>query len=86
VPPAEEEEAGGGPVDLTDTAISDEASPGRFWGIRRRENLVWARVKLLGGLPESLEPVFQRLLEGVRGVLGFTPGVLYLFSKTYLTT
>jgi hypothetical protein len=43
-------------------------------------------VKLLGGLPESLEPVFQRLLEGVRGVLGFTPGVLYLFSKTYLTT
>lgn len=86
VPPAEEGGAGGGPVDLTDTAISDEASPGRFWGIRRRENLVWAKVKLLGGLPESLEPVFQRLLEGVRGMLGFTPGVLYLFSKTYLTT
>jgi hypothetical protein len=86
VPPAEEEEAGGGPVDLTDTAISDGASPGRFWGIRRRENLVWAKVKLLGGLPERLEPVFRQLVEGVRGMLGFTPGVLYLFSKTYLTT
>jgi hypothetical protein len=78
------------PVHLTDTAISEQGGgqvdPGRFWGVVGREALVWANVALLDGLPEHLRPVFQRLLEGVRGVLGFTPGVLYLFSKTYLTT
>jgi hypothetical protein len=26
------------------------------------------------------------LLERVRNMLGFTPGVLYLFSRVYLTT
>ena len=80
----------GGAVHLTDTAISEQGGgqvdPGRFWGVVGREALVWAKVALLDGLPEHLRPVFQRLLEGVRGILGFTPGVLYLFSKTYLTT
>jgi len=79
-----------GAVDLTDTAISEQGGgqvdPGRFWGVVGREALVWAKVALLDGLPEYLKPIFQRLVEGVRGMLGFTPGVLYLFSKTYLTT
>jgi hypothetical protein len=83
VPPAQQ-------VDLTYADISEQGGgqvdPGRFWGVVGREALVWAKVALLDGLPEHLRPVFQRLLEGVRGILGFTPGVLYLFSKTYLTT
>jgi len=81
------------PVDLTHTDISDdgdveaspEASPGRFWGIRGRENLVWARVVLLESLPEFLEGKFRRLLERIQEALGFVPGVLYLFSRQYLT-
>jgi hypothetical protein len=80
----------GGAVHLTDTAISEQGgeqdAPGRFWGVVGREALVWAKVALLDGLPEHLRPIFQRLVEGVRSMLGFTPGVLYLFSKTYLTT
>jgi hypothetical protein len=83
VPPADA-------VHLTDTAISEQGgeqdAPGRFWGVVGREALVWAKVALLDGLPEHLKPVFRKLVEGVRGMLGFTPGVLYLFSKTYLTT
>jgi len=78
------------PVHLTDTAISEQGGgqvdPGRFWGVVGREALVWAKVALLEDLPEHLRPIFQRLLEGIRGMLGFTPGILYLFSKTYLTT
>jgi len=76
-------------VDSTHTDISDDGdvgfSPGRFWGVRGRENLVWARVVLLESLPEFLEGKFQRLLERVREVLGFVPGVLYVFSRQYLT-
>jgi hypothetical protein len=82
--------AGGGPVHLTDTAISEQGgeqdAPGRFWGVVGRDALVWAEVALLERLPDALEGVFRGLLERVRNVLGFTPGVLYLFSKTYLTT
>jgi len=87
--------ASGSVVDSTHTDISDDAagaveassgaSPGRFWGIRGRENLVWAKVVLLERLPEFLEGKFQRLLERVQEFLGFVPGVLYLFSRQYLT-
>jgi len=83
VPPAD-------PVDLTDTAISEQGgeqdAPGRFWGVVGREALVWAGVALLEGLPDALRAVFEGLLERVRNMLGFTPGVLYLFSRVYLTT
>ena len=78
------------PVDSTHTDISDDgdvgSSPGRFWGVRGRENLVWASVVLLERLPEALEGKFRRLLERVLGTLGFVPGVLYLFSRQYLTS
>jgi hypothetical protein len=78
------------PVDLTDTAISEQGgeqdAPGRFWGVVGREALVWAEVALLERLPDALEGVFGGLLERVRNMLGFTPGVLYLFSRVYLTT
>jgi len=88
VPP--EADGGGQAVHLTDTAISEQeggqVDPGRFWGVVGREALVWAKVAILDGLPEYLKPIFRRLVEEVRGMLGFTPGVLYLFSKTYLTT
>jgi hypothetical protein len=43
-------------------------------------------VALLEGLPDALRAVFEGLLERVRNMLGFTPGVLYLFSRVYLTT
>jgi hypothetical protein len=83
VPPAD-------PVHLTDTAISEQGgeqdAPGRFWGVVGREALVWAEVALLEGLPDALRAVFEGLLERVRNMLGFTPGVLYLFSRVYLTT
>jgi hypothetical protein len=82
VPPA-------GAVDLTDTAIFEQGeqdAPGRFWGVVGREALVWAEVALLEGLPDALRAVFEGLLERVRNMLGFTPGVLYLFSRVYLTT
>jgi len=84
--------ASGSVVDSTHTDISDdavgavEASPGRFWGIRGRENLVWARVVLLERLPEALEGKFRTLLERALGTLGFVPGVLYVFSRQYLTS
>jgi len=78
------------PVDLTHTDISDDgdvgSSPGRFWGVRGRESLVWASVALLESLPEFLEDKFRRLLERVLGTLGFVPGVLYVFSRQYLTS
>jgi hypothetical protein len=77
------------PVHLTDTAIFEQGeqdAPGRFWGVVGRDALVWAEVALLERLPDALEGVFRGLLERVRNVLGFTPGVLYLFSKSYLTT
>ena len=74
----------------THTNISDDgdvgSSPGRFWGVRGRENLVWASVALLERLPEALEGKFRTLLERVLGTLGFVPGVLYLFSRQYLTS
>jgi len=81
VPPAD-------PVDLTHADISEqeEAHPGRYWGIVGRQNLMWAEVILLDALPEHLKEVFQRLLESLKSALGITPGVLYLFSKVYLTT
>jgi hypothetical protein len=41
---------------------------------------------LLDVLPEHLQPVFQKLLEGLKSTLGIVPGVLYLLSKVYLTT
>jgi hypothetical protein len=78
----------GGPVDLTDTAIFEQGeqdAPGRFWGVVGREALVWAEVALLEGLPDALRAVFEGLLERVRELTGFTPGVLYLFSRVYLT-
>jgi hypothetical protein len=82
--------AGGGVVDLTtDTAIFEQGeqdAPGRFWGVVGREALVWAKVALLEGLPDALRAVFEGLLERVRELTGFTPGVLYLFSRVYLTT
>jgi hypothetical protein len=78
------------PVDLTDTAIFEQGGeqdvPGRFWGVVGRQSLVWARVALLERLPDALEGVFGGLLERVRELTGFTPGVLYLFSRVYLTT
>jgi len=78
------------PVDLTHTDISDDGdvgpSPGRFWGVRGRESLVWASVALLERLPEALEGKFRTLLERVLGTLGFVPGVLYVFSRQYLTS
>jgi len=77
------------PVDSTHMDISDDAvgpSPGRFWGVRGRENLVWASVALLERLPEALEGKFRTLLERVLGTLGFVPGVLYVFSRQYLTS
>jgi hypothetical protein len=77
------------PVHLTDTAIFEQGeqdAPGRFWGVVGRDALVWAEVALLERLPDALEGVFRGLLERVRNVLGFTPGVLYLFSRVYLTT
>jgi hypothetical protein len=77
------------PVHLTDTAIFEQGeqdAPGRFWGVVGREALVWAEVALLEGLPDALRAVFEGLLERVRNMLGFTPGVLYLFSRVYLTT
>jgi hypothetical protein len=83
---------GGAPgvaVDLTDADISeqeDQQDPGRFWGIVGRQDLVWARVALLEGLPDALRAVFGGLLGRVRELTGFTPGVLYLFSRVYLTT
>jgi hypothetical protein len=77
-------------VDLTtDTAIFEQGeqdAPGRFWGVVGREALVWAKVALLEGLPDALRAVFEGLLERVRELTGFTPGVLYLFSRVYLTT
>ena len=77
------------PVDSTHTDISDDgdvgSSPGRFWGVRGRENLVWASVVLLERLPEALEGKFRTLLERALGTLGFVPGVLYVFSRQYLT-
>ena len=80
---------GGGAVDLTDTAIfeqqGEQDAPGRFWGVVGRQSLVWAKVALLEGLPDALERVFGGLLERVRERTGFTPGVLYLFSRVYLT-
>ena len=79
----------GGAVDLTYAAISEQGeqgAPGRFWGVVGRQSLVWAKVALLEGLPDALEGVFGGLLERVRNMLGFTPGVLYLFSRVYLTT
>jgi hypothetical protein len=83
VPPAQ-------PVDLTHADISEQEgeqdAPGRFWGIVGRQGLVWAKVALLEGLPDALRAVFEGLLERVRNMLGFTPGVLYLFSRVYLTT
>jgi hypothetical protein len=79
VPPAR-------PVDLTDAAISEQPAPGRFWGIVGREALVWAKVVLLDELPEHLKPVFQRLTESLRSTLGIVPTVLYLLSRTYITT
>jgi hypothetical protein len=82
VPPAD-------PVHLTYAAISeqeDQQDPGRFWGIVGRRNLLWAEVILLDVLPEHLQPVFQKLLEGLKSTLGIVPGVLYLLSKVYLTT
>jgi hypothetical protein len=82
VPPAQ-------PVDLTDTAISeqeDQQDPGRFWGIVGRRNLLWAEVILLDVLPEHLKEVFHKLLERIKIALGITPNVLYLFSRVYLTT
>ena len=83
VPPA-------GAVDLTDTAIfeqqGEQDASGRFWGVVGREALVWAEVALLERLPDALRAVFEGLLERVRNMLGFTPGVLYLFSRVYLTT
>jgi hypothetical protein len=81
VPPA-------GAVDLTYADISeqeDQQDPGRFWGIVGRRNLLWAKVILLDVLPEHLQPVFQKLLEGLKSTLGIVPGVLYLLSKVYLT-
>jgi len=90
--PAGGDPPGGAPadVDLTDTAISEQGGeqdvPGRFWGVVGREALVWAGVVLLERLPDALEGVFGGLLERVRNMLGFTPGVLYLFSRVYLTT
>jgi len=82
VPPA-------GAVDLTDTAIFEQGEqdvPGRFWGVVGRQSLVWARVALLERLPDALRAVFGGLLGRVRELTGFTPGVLYLFSRVYLTT
>jgi len=82
------EPASGSVVDSTHTDISDDGAvgaPGRFWGIRGRENLVWASVALLERLPEALEGKFRTLLERVLGTLGFVPGVLYVFSRQYLT-
>jgi hypothetical protein len=81
--------AGGGVVDLTHADIFEQGeqdAPGRFWGVVGRDALVWAEVALLERLPDALEGVFRGLLERVRNVLGFTPGVLYLFSRVYLTT
>jgi hypothetical protein len=82
--------AGGGAVHLTYADISEQGgeqdAPGRFWGVVGREALVWAEVALLERLPDALEGVFGGLLERVRNMLGFTPGVLYLFSRVYLTT
>jgi hypothetical protein len=79
----------GGAVDLTCAAISEQGeqdAPGRFWGVVGRQNLMWAEVALLERLPDALRAVFEGLLERVRNMLGFTPGVLYLFSRVYLTT
>jgi len=78
-----------GAVDLTDTAIFEQGEqdvPGRFWGVVGRQSLVWAEVALLEGLPDALRAVFEGLLERVREFVGFTPGLLYLFSRVYLTT
>jgi len=82
VPPAQ-------PVDLTHADISEQQDcehPGRYWGIAGRQDLVWAKVALLEGLPEHLQPAFQKLLEGIKNTIGIVPGVLYLFSRVYLTT
>jgi hypothetical protein len=82
VPPAD-------PVYLTYADISEQEDgqhPGRYWGIVGRQDLVWAKVILLDVLPEHLQPVFQKLLEGLKSTLGIVPGVLYLLSKVYLTT
>jgi hypothetical protein len=82
VPPAQ-------PVDLTHADIFEQQEsqhPGRYWGIVGRQNLMWAKIVLLDVLPEHLQPVFQKLLEGLKSTLGITPGVLYLLSKVYLTT
>jgi hypothetical protein len=79
----------GGAVDLTDTAIFEQGeqdAPGRFWGVVGREALVWAEAVLLERLPDALRAVFEGLLERVQSMLGFTPWVLYLFSRVYLTT
>ena len=81
--------AGGGAVDLTCEAISeqeDQHDPGRFWGIVGRQNLLWAEVILLDVLPEHLKGVFSNLLERIKSALGIAPNVLYLFSRVYLTT
>jgi hypothetical protein len=77
------------PVHLTYADISEQQEgqhPGRYWGIVGRQDLVWAKVILLDVLPEHLQPVFQKLLEGLKSTLGIVPGVLYLLSKVYLTT
>jgi hypothetical protein len=79
----------GGAVDLTDTDIFEQGeqdAPGRFWGVVGREALVWAEAVLLERLPDALRAVFEGLLERVQSMLGFTPWVLYLFSRVYLTT
>jgi hypothetical protein len=77
------------PVHLTYADISEQDDgqhPGRYWGIVGRQSLVWAKVISLDVLPEHLQPVFQKLLEGLKSTLGIVPGVLYLLSKVYLTT
>ena len=77
------------PVDLTHADISEQQDcehPGRYWGIVGRQDLVWAKVALLEGLPEHLQSAFQKLLEWIKNTIGIVPGVLYLFSRVYLTT